>query len=56
MIIALTNIDVITGKITMFENIVENSHLPTTYDDLERLNSIYNPNEIILISNMHIKK
>lgn len=56
MIIALTNIDVITGKITMFENIVENSHLPTTYDDLERLNSIYNPNEIILISNMPIEK
>jgi DNA mismatch repair protein MutS len=55
-IFGMTNIDIITGRVSLFEHIVENSHCPTTYDEIERFQSIYNPTEIIIITNMEEKK
>lgn len=52
IVIAVANVDIFTGRPSIFENIVENHHNPTTYDELERYVSIYNPNEVIIISNV----
>tara|TARA_B110000967_G_scaffold142540_1_gene145781 strand:- start:792 stop:3701 length:2910 start_codon:yes stop_codon:yes gene_type:complete len=52
IIIGMSNIDNFTGKSTFYEVVVENIHNPTTYDELERFISTYNPNETIIISNM----
>lgn len=50
--VGLTNIDIYTGKISIFEYSKEYIHNPTTYDDLERYISVYNPVECIIISNL----
>ena len=50
--VGISNIDIYTGKSSMFEFSNNFSHNPTTYDELERYISIYNPNECILISNL----
>jgi DNA mismatch repair protein MutS len=50
--VGISNIDIFTGKTTMYqfkENYMNN---PTTYDQLERFISIYNPNEIIILANL----
>jgi DNA mismatch repair protein MutS len=52
IIIGMSNIDNFTGKSTLYEVSVENIHNPTTYDELERFITTYNPNETIIISNM----
>lgn len=54
-IFGITNIDIITGRTSLFEHIVENEHCPSTYDEIERFQSIYNPSEVIIISNMNEK-
>ena len=46
----ISNIDIFTGKPNLFEFQRENLHQSTTYDELERFYSIYNPNEIIIIT------
>tara|TARA_A100001015_G_C15043366_1_gene741505 strand:- start:884 stop:3793 length:2910 start_codon:yes stop_codon:yes gene_type:complete len=56
LIIGMANIDNYTGKSCFYENISENIHNPTSYDDLERFISTYNPNEIIIISNLEEKQ
>ena len=56
IIIGMSNIDIYTGKTTLFELCVENMHNPTTYDELERYICTYNPSEIILISNVGEEK
>ena len=50
--IGLSNIDIYTGKSSIFEITKNYIHNPCTYDDLERYISIYNPKESIIISNM----
>jgi len=52
VIVGMTNVDIFTGKTNIFEykeNYIRN---PTTFDELERFISIYNPSEVILISNL----
>jgi DNA mismatch repair protein MutS len=56
IIIGMSTVDIYTGKTNIYEVIAEKKHNPTTYDELERYLSIYNPSEIILISNMSDKK
>lgn len=53
-IMGMTNIDVMTGRISLFEHIEDNDHSPTTYDEIERFHSVYQPSEVIVISNMEI--
>ena len=50
--IGIANIDIYTGKTSIFEFSKEYHHNPTTYDELERYISIYNPNECIIVSNL----
>ena len=50
--IGLSNIDIYTGKTSIFQINKNYQHNPCTYDDLERYISVYNPKEIIIISNM----
>jgi DNA mismatch repair protein MutS len=51
VIVGVANIDIYTGKTTMFQFKEIYMNNPTTYDELERFISIYNPSEAILISN-----
>jgi DNA mismatch repair protein MutS len=54
--IGIANIDIYTGKTTLFEYTEEYRNNPTTYDELERFLSIHQPSEIILIySNVNIE-
>jgi DNA mismatch repair protein MutS len=55
--IGIANIDIYTGKSTIFEynEKCENVLCPTTFDSLERFISIYNPCEAILIGNLREK-
>ena len=48
----ISNIDVYTGKVSIFEYNETNLKSPTIYDELERMMSIYIPNEIIVIFNI----
>lgn len=56
IIIGMANIDIFTGKTAMFQYKENYIHSPTTYDELERFISIYNPNEIIIISSLMDKE
>ena len=50
--IGISNIDIYTGKVSVFEFTKDYIHNPTTYDELERYISIYTPNECIIVSNL----
>lgn len=50
LFIGISCIDIITGKVILYEYTTENSGLPIAYDDVERFLSIYKPSEIIIIS------
>jgi len=52
LIMGMTNIDIYTGRATIFETENKDSHNPTTYDEVERFISSYTPSEVILISNL----
>jgi DNA mismatch repair protein MutS len=55
--VGIANIDIFTGKSTIFQfNELYLINSPTTFDELERFVSIYNPSEIILIGNISIKE
>jgi DNA mismatch repair protein MutS len=54
--IGISNIDIYTGEATISQFTEPYSKNPTTFDELERFISVYNPSETILISNMHISK
>ena len=56
IIIGISNVDIYTGRSSIFEfnNILSND--PTCYDELERFLSIYNPSEIIIIHNLDNKE
>ena len=52
VVIGVANIDIYTGKTNIFQFKEAYVNNPTTYDELERFISIYNPNEVIMISNL----
>ena len=56
IVVGISNIDIYTGKTTIFEFKEAYINNPTTYDELERFISIYNPSEVILISNLPQEK
>jgi len=56
VVVGVANIDIYTGKTTMFQFKEIYMNNPTTYDELERFISIYNPSEAILISNFPDEK
>jgi DNA mismatch repair protein MutS len=52
VVVGMANIDILTGKSNIFEYKEKWVNNPTTFDELERFISIYNPNEFIIISNL----
>jgi DNA mismatch repair protein MutS len=56
VVVGISNIDIYTGKTMMFQFKEIYVNNPTTYDELERFISIYNPSEVILISNLPDEK
>jgi DNA mismatch repair protein MutS len=52
VLVGIANIDVYTGKTSIFQFKEAYFRNPTTYDELERFISIYNPSEVIFISNL----
>ena len=50
--LGVANIDIFTGKTSLFQFSIEYNHNPATYDELERYISAYKPSECLLISNM----
>ena len=56
LIMGMTNIDIYTGRATIFETENKDTHNPTTYDEVERFISSYMPSEVILISNLSTRE
>ena len=56
VVVGIANIDIYTGKTTLFQFKEIYVNNPTTYDELERFISVYNPSEVILISNLQNEK
>jgi DNA mismatch repair protein MutS len=56
IIVGVANIDIYTGKTSIFQFKEIYINNPTTYDELERFISIQNPSEIILITNLPDEK
>jgi DNA mismatch repair protein MutS len=54
IIMGMSNIDIYTGRTTCFEceSEINARHNQTTYDELERFISSFQPNEVIIISNL----
>ena len=52
IIFGISNLDIFTGKLTICEYQEVYYHNPTTYDNIEKFISIYNPIEIIFIYNL----
>jgi len=50
--IGIANIDIYTGKTSMFQIAVTYEHNPATYDELERYVSLYKPSECLFVANM----
>ena len=53
IVVGIANIDIITGKTSVFEYKTEYLNTPSTFDELEKFISVYNPSEFIIISNLH---
>jgi len=56
VVVGIANIDIYTGKTSIFQFKETYINNPTTYDELERFISIYNPSEVLLISNLPDEK
>jgi len=56
VVVGVANIDIYTGKTSVFQFKEVYINNPTTYDELERFISIYNPSEVIFISNLPDEK
>ena len=52
MTVGLANIDILTGRTSVFQFSSDYYHNPCTYDELERYVTIYNPRECIIVSNI----
>jgi DNA mismatch repair protein MutS len=50
--IGVANIDIFTGKTSLFQFCADYSHNPSTYDELERYISAYKPSECLMVANM----
>ena len=50
--IGVANIDIFTGKTSLFQFSADYSHNSSTYDELERYISAYKPSECLLVANM----
>lgn len=50
--IGVANIDIFTGKTSLFQFSSDYNHNPSTYDELERYISAYNPSECLIVANM----
>ena len=53
MTVGISNIDIFTGKTSLFQYSIAYNHNPSTYDELERYIAIYKPNECLIVSNMN---
>jgi DNA mismatch repair protein MutS len=56
VVVGVSNIDIYTGKTSIFQFKEPWHNNPTTFDELERFISIYNPSEVIIISNLSDKE
>ena len=56
VVVGISNIDIYTGKTSIFQFKEPYINNPTTFDELERFISIYNPSEVIFISNLSDKE
>jgi DNA mismatch repair protein MutS len=56
VVVGVANIDIYTGKTSIFQFKEVYINNPTTYDELERFISIYNPSEVLLITNLPEEK
>ena len=56
VVVGISNIDICTGKTSVFQFTKKYINNPTTYDELERFISIYNPSEAIIITNLPREK
>ena len=56
VVVGVANIDIYTGKTSIFQFKETYVNNPTTYDELERFISIYNPSEVLLITNLPEEK
>ena len=56
VVVGIANIDIYTGKTSIFQFKEPYINNPTTFDELERFISIYNPSEVIFISNLTDKE
>ena len=56
VVVGVANIDIYTGKTSIFQFKEKYINNPTTYDELERFISVNNPSEVILISNFPDEK
>ena len=56
LLMGMTNIDIYTGRATIFETENKDTHNPTTYDEVERFISSYIPSEVIIISNLSTRE
>ena len=54
VVVGMANINIYTGETNIFQFKEPYINNPTTYDELERFISIYNPSEVIIISNLSI--
>jgi DNA mismatch repair protein MutS len=52
IVVGVANIDIYTGKTSIFQFQEAYTNNPTNFDELERFISIYNPSEVILLSNL----
>ena len=52
IVVGIANVDIYTGKTSIFQYQENYIHNPTTYDELERFISIYQPSEVIFLSNL----
>ena len=50
--IGIANIDIYTGKTSLFQFAANYAHTPATYDELERYISAYRPSECLFVANM----
>ena len=53
MTVGISNIDIFTGKTSLFQYSIAYNHNPSTYDELERYIAIYKPSECLIVSNMN---
>lgn len=56
IVVGIANIDIFTGKTSLFQFKEPYMNNPTTYDELDRFISIHNPSEVIFISNLDTEK